>query len=95
MRVGRREAPPRVDADAPRIEGIESKSTPGIICVMPQLHITDQKSQTEADRRAWRRRTPEERLDEVERLRVEAGKFLYEYPTRLRRLLSIARIERR
>ena len=95
MRVGRREAPPRVDADAPRIEGIESMSTHGIICVMPQLHITDQKSQTEADRRAWRRRTPEERLDEVERLRVEAGKFLYEYPTRLRRLLSIARIERR
>ena len=62
---------------------------------MPHLHITDQKSQAEADRLAWRRQTPEERLDEVERLRIEAGKFLYEYPARLRRLLSIARIERR
>ena len=70
-------------------------STHEIICVMPQLHITDQTSQAEADRLAWRRRTPEERLDEVERLRIEAGKFLYEYPARLRRLLSIAQIERR
>lgn len=39
---------------------------------MPSLHVTDQKSQAEADRRAWKKRTPEERLDEVERLRIEA-----------------------
>ncbi len=33
----------------------------------------------------------EERLDEVERLRLEAGKFLYEYPARLQRVLTAVR----
>lgn len=33
----------------------------------------------------------EERLDEVERLRLEAGKFLYEYPARLQRVLTAIR----
>ena len=56
-----------------------------------QLTVTDQKSQAEGDRAAWRMRTPEERLDAVEVLRVQAGKFLYEYPTRLRRLLTVVR----
>ena len=42
-----------------------------------QLTVTDQKSQAEGDRAAWRMRTPEERLDAVEALRVQAGKFLY------------------
>ncbi|VGO12207.1 hypothetical protein PDESU_00758 [Pontiella desulfatans] len=35
--------------------------------------------------------TPEERLDEVERLRLEAGKFIYEYPARLLRVLTAVR----
>lgn len=35
--------------------------------------------------------TYEERLDEVERLRLEAGKFLYEYPARLQRVLTAVR----
>jgi len=35
--------------------------------------------------------SPEERLDEVELLRIEGGKFLYEYPTRLRRVITITR----
>jgi hypothetical protein len=35
--------------------------------------------------------TVEERLDEVERLRIEAGKFLYEYPARLQRVLTAVR----
>jgi len=35
--------------------------------------------------------TPEERLDEVERLRIEGGKFLYEYPARLQRVIKITR----
>ena len=48
-------------------------------------------SAAEGDRAAWRMRTPEERLDAVEVLRVQAGKFLYEYPTRLRRLLTVVR----
>lgn len=47
--------------------------------------------QPKADQLYWRGRTPEERLDEVERLRLEAGKCLYEYPTRLRKVLTITR----
>jgi hypothetical protein len=57
----------------------------------PRLTITDQASQVEADRAAWRACTPEERLDAVEALRLQAGKFVYEYPTRLRRLLTVTR----
>jgi hypothetical protein len=53
--------------------------------------VTDRRSQAEADREAWRACTPEERLDAVEALRLQAGKFLYEYPARLRRLLTVAR----
>ena len=55
------------------------------------LTITTHEAQAEADRAYWLERTPEERLDAVERLRLEAGKFLYEYPTRLRRLLEVTR----
>ena len=54
-----------------------------------RLTVTDQASQMQADREAWRACTPEERLDAVEALRLQAGKFLYEYPTRLRRLLTV------
>lgn len=35
--------------------------------------------------------TPEERLDEVERLRIEGGNFLYEYPARLQRVVKVTR----
>ncbi|HEX2955419.1 MAG TPA: hypothetical protein VHO70_01235 [Chitinispirillaceae bacterium] len=35
--------------------------------------------------------TPEDRLSEVELLRIEGGKFLYEYPARLRRVIKITR----
>lgn len=55
------------------------------------LTITDAAAQAEADRRYWRERSPEERLAAVERLRLESGKFLYDYPSRLRRLLAFAR----
>lgn len=58
------------------------------------LTVTTHQAQTAADRAYWRNRTPEERLDAVERYRLEAGKFLYEYPTRLRRLLEVTRIPR-
>jgi hypothetical protein len=34
---------------------------------------------------------PEERLDLVEILRLEAGKFLYEYPTTFRRVIKVIR----
>lgn len=36
-------------------------------------------------------KTPEERLDLLEILRLEAGKFLYEYPARLRRTVKVIR----
>jgi hypothetical protein len=55
-----------------------------------QFTVTDQKSQAEGDRAAWRMWTPEDRLDAVEALRMQAGRSLYEYPTRLRRLLTVA-----
>ena len=35
--------------------------------------------------------TPEERLDLVEKLRLQAGKFIYEYPARLQRTVKIIR----
>lgn len=56
-----------------------------------KLTITTACEQAENDRVFWRNRTPEERLDAVEILRLEAGKFLYEYPIRLRRIVSITR----
>ena len=34
---------------------------------------------------------PEECLDIVERLRIEAGKFIYDYPTTFRRVIKIIR----
>ncbi len=54
-----------------------------------KLTITTHAEQARRDRAYWRSRTPEERLDEVERLRLEAGKFLYEYPSRLRRSVTV------
>jgi hypothetical protein len=43
------------------------------------------------DLQYWKSVSSEERLDQVELLRVEAGKFLYEYPARLRRVISVTR----
>ena len=60
-----------------------------------KLKITTHEEQAKQDRAFWRNRTPEDRLDEVERLRIEAGKFLYEYPSRLRRVVKITRKTRR
>lgn len=49
------------------------------------------KDLAQKDREYWRAQTPEMRLDAVELLRLQAGKFLYEYPTRLRRIIKITR----
>jgi hypothetical protein len=38
---------------------------------------------------------PVERLDLVERLRMEAGKFLYDYPTTFRRVVTVVKREQR
>ena len=43
------------------------------------------------DRNFSRSLSPEERLNQVELLRIEAGNFLYEYPARLRRIIKITR----
>jgi hypothetical protein len=56
-----------------------------------QIRVTTQADLERHDREYWRSRTPEERLDHVELLRLEAGKFLYEYPARLRRTVTIIR----
>ncbi|MCE9629212.1 MAG: hypothetical protein K8S94_00635 [Planctomycetia bacterium] len=56
-----------------------------------ELTAVDRRSLVESDRVASRRMTPEERLDAVEMLRLQAGKFLYDYPSRLRRLLTVTR----
>jgi hypothetical protein len=37
----------------------------------------------------WKSVSPEERLNQVELLRIEAGKFLYKYPTRLQRIITV------
>jgi hypothetical protein len=56
-----------------------------------KLKVTTHRQQAEQDRAYWCSRTPEERLDALERLRLEAGRFLYEYPSRLQRTVTIAR----
>ena len=59
-----------------------------------KLTITTHPEQDRQDREFWRAQTPDARLNEVERLRNEAGKFLYEYPSRLRRTVAINRSAR-
>ena len=39
----------------------------------------------------WKAMTPEERLDLVETLRLEAGRFLYEYPAPFQRVIEVIR----
>jgi hypothetical protein len=43
------------------------------------------------DRKFFKSLSPEERLSLVELLRIEAGKFIYEYPARLRRIVKVTR----
>lgn len=56
-----------------------------------KLTVTTHEEQAAQERAYWRSQTPEARLDHVEQLRIEAGKFLYEYPTRFRRVLTVTR----
>ncbi len=58
-----------------------------------KLTVTNHEKQAEQDRAYWRSLTPEQRLDLVELLRMEAGRFLYEYPCRLRRIVTVTRRE--
>lgn len=55
------------------------------------ITVTTQAEQEKKDREFWRSLTPEQRLDIVEQLRIESGKFLYEYPARLQRVIKVTR----
>ena len=52
---------------------------------------TNFKAHEEEERQRRRALSPEERLNEVELLRLEGGKFLYEYPAKFRRVIKITR----
>ena len=56
-----------------------------------KLTVTTHSQQAEQDRAYWRLQPREARLEMVETLRCEAGKFLYEYPARLRRIITVTR----
>ena len=56
-----------------------------------KLTVTTHEKLVDEDRAYWSGCTPEERLDAVEVLRLEAGKFLHEYPTRFRRVVAVTR----
>lgn len=53
------------------------------------LSVTTHQQEAERSRAYWRAQTPEARLDAVEQLRLQAGKFLYEYPARLQRFVTV------
>jgi hypothetical protein len=76
--------------------GFASQPAVVTLCIMPRkLTVTTHADQAAKDRAYWLSRSPEERLDAVELLRIEAGKFLYdEYPCRLRRVITVTRRER-
>jgi hypothetical protein len=57
------------------------------------LSVTNHEQLKAEDKAYWLSKTPEERLDMVERLRLEAGKFLYDYPARFQRVIEV--IERK
>ena len=55
------------------------------------IKTTTHAQQAEEDRAFWLSQTPEIRLDAVELLRIEGGKFLYEYPAGFQRTISVTR----
>ncbi|MFA5204071.1 MAG: hypothetical protein WC708_06655 [Lentisphaeria bacterium] len=56
-----------------------------------RVTVTTHAEPAARDRDYWRRQTPEARLDEVERLRLESGSFLYEYPARLQKVVTVTK----
>jgi len=56
-----------------------------------QMTVTNHEEQAKQDREYWLSRTPEERLDAVELLRIEAGKFLHNYPAPMQKIVTITR----
>ncbi len=62
-----------------------------IMIMKKVVTITTHEKQATQDRLFWKSKTPEQRLDAVEQLRLEAGNFLYEYPARLQRIITVTR----
>lgn len=56
-----------------------------------RLKVTTQEQQVAEDRVYVRSLTPEERLSLLEQLRREGGKYLYDYPSRLQRIIMVTR----
>lgn len=55
------------------------------------IKTTTHAKQAIDDRKFWQSQTSEYRLSTVEKLRIEAGNFLYEYPARLQRTIRVTR----
>jgi hypothetical protein len=55
------------------------------------LTVSTFKKEVAEDKKYWRSKTPEDRLDALEQLRLQSGKFLYEYPARLSRVIEVVR----
>jgi len=55
------------------------------------IRNTTHEEQAREDREFWRKQTPEYRLDILEQLRLQAGRFLYEYPARFQRVIRVTR----
>ncbi|MDA3837805.1 MAG: hypothetical protein PF574_02365 [Candidatus Delongbacteria bacterium] len=53
------------------------------------ITVTNHKEQRDNDRKFWKSLSPEERLDIVEKLRIEAGKFIYDYPARMKKVITV------
>ncbi len=53
------------------------------------LKVTNHNKQAIEDRYYWQSKSYEDRLDALEKLRIEAGKFLYEYPGRFQRVIKV------
>ena len=60
-----------------------------------KIECKSRVSEINEDRASYRNMTPQERIDLVEQLRIESGKFLYEYPARLRRIIKVTRKKQR
>lgn len=56
-----------------------------------KITVTTREQEQAEDRAYMRSLTPAERLDLLEQLRLEAGKFLYDYPSRLQRIITVVR----
>lgn len=54
------------------------------------IKTTTHAKQAMDDRKFWQSQTSEYRLNAVEKLRIEVGNFLYEYPARLQRTIRVS-----